>query len=150
MDYEPAISGSKEVANRTGTITNNEVDDRAHDKATIITNELYTDIEDLLLGLGIQRPQLNSPKTKETSQCLTVPVGSTIVDGTVGPFIANNEHLDKSLQGPVDECVEQAGKDDQPYLSAPPAGSDHLEAVTLDLGEHTADEPLPCFCNADH
>jgi hypothetical protein len=81
---------------------------------------------------------------------LTVPVGSTIVDGTVGPFIANNEHLDKSLQEPVDECVEQAGKDDQPYLSAPPAARDDLEAVTPDLGNHTADELLPCFCSADN
>jgi hypothetical protein len=67
VDDEPTISGSKEVANRTGTITHNELDNRAHDKATVITNELYTDIEDLLLGLGIQRPQLNSPKMKETS-----------------------------------------------------------------------------------
>ncbi len=100
MDDEPAISGSKEVPNRTGTITHDELDDRAHNEATVITNELYTDIEDLLLGLGIQRPQLNSLKTKETSQRLTVPVGSTIVDS--------------------------------------------------DLGEHTADEPLPCFCSADH
>jgi hypothetical protein len=78
-----------------------------------------------------------------------VPVSSTIVDGTVGPFIANNEHLDKSLQGPVDECVEQASKDDQPYLSAPLGVSDHLEAVTLELGKHVADEPLPYFCSAD-
>jgi hypothetical protein len=67
VDDEPAISGSKEVANQTGTITHNKVDDRAHNKATVITNELYTDIEDLLLGLGIQRPQWNSPKPKETS-----------------------------------------------------------------------------------
>ena len=81
---------------------------------------------------------------------LTVPVGSTIVDGTVGPIIANNEHLDKTLQEPVDECVERAEKDGQPYLSAPPAASDNLEAVTPDLGKHTADEPLPCFCSADH
>jgi hypothetical protein len=36
---------------------------------------------------------LNSPKTRETSQRLTVPVDSTIVDG----IAANNEHLDKSL-----------------------------------------------------
>jgi hypothetical protein len=97
VDDEPAISGSKEVANQTGTITHDKLDNRAHDEATVITNELYIDIEDLLLGLGIQRPQLNSPKT---SQRLTVPVGFTIVDS--------------------------------------------------DLGEHTADEPLPCFCSADH
>ena len=56
MDNEPAISGSKEVANRTGTITHDKLDNRAHDEATVITNELYTDIEDLLLGLRIQRP----------------------------------------------------------------------------------------------
>ncbi|KAH8772419.1 hypothetical protein F5882DRAFT_381432 [Hyaloscypha sp. PMI_1271] len=78
-----------------------------------------------------------SPKTKETSQRLTVLVDSTIVDGTADPFIANNEHLDKYLQEPVDEYIEQAGKDDPPYLSAPRAVSDHLEAGTLDLGEPT-------------
>jgi hypothetical protein len=72
---------------------------------------------------------------------LTVPVGSAIVDGTVGPFIANNEHLDRFLQEPVDECVEQAGKDDQPYLIAPPAASDNLAAVTPGLGKTTADGP---------
>ncbi len=93
-------------------ITNNEVDDKAYDEVTIITNKLYTDIENLLLGLRIQRSQLNNPKMKETSQYLMVSVGSIIVDCTVGPFIANNEYLDKSLQGPVDECVEQASKDD--------------------------------------
>lgn len=65
----------------------------------------------------------------------------TIVDGTAGPFIANNEHLDKYLQEPVNECVGQAGKDDQPYLNAPRAVSDHLEAGTLDLGEPTAEPP---------
>jgi hypothetical protein len=88
---------------------------------------------------------LNSPKTKETSQRLTVPIDSTVVDGTAGPFFANNEHLDKYLQEPVDECVEQAGKDNQPYLNAPRAVSDHLEAMTLDLGEQTADEPPTLF-----
>jgi hypothetical protein len=133
VDDEHAISGSKEVANRTGTITHDEVDDRAHDEATVITNGLYTDIEDLLLSLGIQRPQLNSPKTKETSQRLIVPVGSIIVDGTVGPFIAKNEHIDKSLQEAMDECAEQAGKDDEPYPSCPPTRSDHPETPTLFL-----------------
>lgn len=85
---------------------------------------------------------MNSPKTKETPQRLTVPADSTIVDGTAGPFIANNEHLDKSLQEPLDECVELAGKDD---LSAPRAVRDHLEALTLDLGEPIADELLTLF-----
>ena len=37
MDDEPAISGSKEVANQTGTITHDKLDNRAHDEATIIT-----------------------------------------------------------------------------------------------------------------
>jgi hypothetical protein len=36
------------------------------------------------------------------------------------------------------------------HLSAPPAASDDLDAVTPDLGKHTADEPLPCSCSADH
>jgi hypothetical protein len=67
-----------------------------------------------------------------------VPPDSTIVDGTVGPFITNNEHLDKSLQTPVNGCVEQTGKDDQPYSNGPATGSGHLEAETLNLGEHTA------------
>ena len=77
-----------------------------------------------------------------------MPVGSTIVHVTVSPF-TNNTHIDKSLWGPVDECMEQTGKDNQFSLSPPPAVNDHLEAVTLDLGEHTADEPLPCFYSAD-
>jgi hypothetical protein len=133
VDDEHVISGSKEVANQRGTITHNEVDNRAYNKATVITNGLYIDIKDLLLGLGIQRPPLNSPKTKETSQRLIVPVGSTIVDGIVGPFIANSEHIDKSLQEAMDECAEQAGKDDEPYPSCPLTGSDHPETPTLFL-----------------
>jgi hypothetical protein len=67
VDDKPVISSSKEVANQIGTITHNKLDNRAYNKATVITNELYIDIEDLLLGLRIQRPQLNSPKMKETS-----------------------------------------------------------------------------------
>jgi hypothetical protein len=118
------------------------VDERAHDEASLIANELYTDRDNLP---SIQLPQLSSPRTTETSRRLTVPVDSTVVDGTACPSFANNEHLDKYLQEPVDECVEQAGKDDQPYLSAPRAVSDHLEAVTLDLGEQTADEPPTLF-----
>jgi hypothetical protein len=127
VDDEPAISASKEVANRTGLIIHDKVDERAYDKATIITNKLHTDIENLLLGLGIQRPQWNSPKLKEISQRLVL-LCSTIVDGLVGPFITNNEHLDKSLQTPANECVEQTGKDDQPYPNGPAAGSGYLEA----------------------
>jgi hypothetical protein len=72
---------------------------------------------------------------------LTVPLGSTIVDGTVGPFTTNNQHLDKSLQTPVNEWVEQTGKDDQPYPNGPAAGGGHLEAGALNLGEHTVDDP---------
>jgi len=49
----------------------------------------------------------------------------------------------------VDECIEQAGKDDQPYLSALLGVSDHLEAMTLELGKYTADEPLPYFYSAN-
>jgi hypothetical protein len=45
VDDEPAISSFKEVANRTGLIIHNEVDKRAYDKATIMTNELHIDIE---------------------------------------------------------------------------------------------------------
>jgi hypothetical protein len=64
-----------------------------------------------------------------------VPVNSTIVDGIADPFIANNEHLNKYLQEPVDKYIKQAGKDDPPYLSAPRAISDHLEAGTLDFSK---------------
>jgi hypothetical protein len=67
VDDELAISSFKEVANQTGLIIYNEVDKRTYDKATIITNELYTDIENLLLSLKIQRLQWNSLKLKETS-----------------------------------------------------------------------------------
>jgi hypothetical protein len=129
LDDGPAVSDSKEDANLTDSITRDDVDERAQD---------YTDRDNLP---RIQLPQLNSSKTNETSQRLTVPIDSTVVDGTAGPFFANNEHLDKYLQEPVDECVEQAGKDNQPYLNAPRAVSGHLEATTLDLGEPTADEP---------
>ena len=80
------------------------MDERVYDKASLIANEL-TDIDDFLLSLDIQLPK--SLKTRELALRLTVPVGSIIVDGTVDPFIANNEHLDKALQGPADECVEQ-------------------------------------------
>jgi hypothetical protein len=55
VDGKLTISSSKEVANWTGLIIYDKVDKRAYDKATIITNELYTDIENLLLGLRIQR-----------------------------------------------------------------------------------------------
>jgi hypothetical protein len=133
-----ALDDSTEDANRTDSITRDDVDDRARGDASLITNELYTDRDNLP---WVQSLQLNSPKTKETSQRLTVPVDSTIMDGTADPFIANNKHLDKYLQEPVDKYVEHAGKDDQPYLNAPRAVSDHLEAGTLDLGEAIADSP---------
>jgi hypothetical protein len=149
VDDEPAVFSSKEVANRTGSITHEEISERAYEEASVIKNELHTDLEDLPLGLGIQRPRLNSSQTNEISQRLTVLVCSTILNGTFGPFSINNEHRDKPLQAHVDECVEQTGKYDQPYPSAPPAGSDHLDAGSLNLSEHAADEPLPCFCSAD-
>jgi hypothetical protein len=70
-------------------VHHDELDNRAYDEATVITNELYIDIEDLLLGFRIQRPQLNSPKMKETSQHLIVLVGSTIVDSNLGEHIVD-------------------------------------------------------------
>jgi hypothetical protein len=87
------------------------------------TNSTQTEI--IFPGYNCRR--LNSPKTKEASQRLTVLVDSTIKDVSADPFIANNEHLDKSLQEPVDECIEQAGRDNQPYLSAPRADSEGCE-----------------------
>jgi hypothetical protein len=124
LDDEPAASASKEVANRTGSINHDKADERAHNEAIVITDKLHADIEDL----EIQRPQRNSPKPKKTSQRLTVPLGSTIVDSTVGPFTANSEHLDKSPQTPVNESAEQTGEGDQPYPNGPAAGGGHLEA----------------------
>jgi hypothetical protein len=64
LDDEPAVSDSKEVANQTDSTTY-DIDKRAYNKGTVITNELYIDIKDL--RLGVKWPQLNSPKTKETS-----------------------------------------------------------------------------------
>jgi hypothetical protein len=148
VDDKPVVSSSKEVANQTGLITHNEVSEIAYNKAIVITNELYTDIKDLPLGLRIQRLQLNNSETNETSQRLTALVGFVSLNSTFSSII-KDEHRDKPLQTHVDECVEQAGKDDQPYPSAPLASSDHLEAGSLNLSEHTADEPLPCFCSAD-
>ena len=66
--------------------------------------------------------------------------GSIIVARTVDPFIPNNEHLDKSLQTPENECAEQTGRDDQ--ANSPAGSSGHLEARTLNLGEYMADESL--------
>jgi hypothetical protein len=139
LDDDPAVYDSMDGANRTDSITRDDVDERAYDEASPITNELYTDRDNLP---SIQLPQLTSPRTTEASRRQTVPVDHTIVDGTAGPFFANNEHLDKYLQEPIDEL---AGKDNQPCLNAPRAVSDHLEAVTLDLGEQTADEPPTLF-----
>jgi hypothetical protein len=84
------------------------------------------------------QPQRNSPEPIDASQRLRVPLGSRIVDGKVGPFTTNNEHLGKSLQTPVNESAKHTGKDDQPC----PNG---LAAGTLILSEYTAYEPLPCF-----
>jgi hypothetical protein len=62
LDNEPAVSDFEEDANRTDSITHDDVDERVHNEASLITNELQ--IDDLLLGLGIQLP--HSPKTKAT------------------------------------------------------------------------------------
>ena len=40
-----------------------------------------------------------------------MPVNFTIINGIAGPFFANNEHLNKYLQEPVNKCVKQASKD---------------------------------------
>lgn len=55
LDDEPAASDSKEVGDRTDSITRDGVDESAHDEASLIT---------LLAGLGIQLPASNSPKAK--------------------------------------------------------------------------------------
>jgi hypothetical protein len=68
----------------------------------------------------------------------------------VSDFKEDANRTDSITYDDVDECVEQTRNDNQSSLSAPLAVSDNLEAVTLDLGEHTADEPLPCFYSADH
>lgn len=86
LDGEPAVSDSKEDANQTDSITHDDLDERVHDKYDLIRNELHTDVEDLPRGLGTQWPEWNSPKPKGTSQRLTVPVGSTIMDGTVSLY----------------------------------------------------------------
>jgi len=49
LDNEPAVSGSKEVTNRTGSIIHNEADEQTHGEEIIITNEGLLDLE-------IQRP----------------------------------------------------------------------------------------------
>jgi hypothetical protein len=110
------------IANHTGSIPHDAVDERVHSEASLLTNKLNTDI---------QRPQWNSPKSKETAWCLTVPVDYATVDGTVGPF--TNEHIDKSLKTPANEWVEQTGEDDQPYPN-----SGHPDAGTLNFGGHSS------------
>ena len=52
VDDEPAVSCSKEVANQTSSIIHDEGDERPHDEAIIITNELLTDTEDLPGRIG--------------------------------------------------------------------------------------------------
>jgi hypothetical protein len=66
---------------------------------------------------GIQRPKLHSPKEEETSCHLTVPVDSTIVNGTVSSFTANNEHITLTLT-PMQ----------------PPGGVAIIPALHVDLG----------------
>ena len=61
---------------------------------------------------------------------------STVVGGTVD---INNERLDKFLQTPKNKYAEQVSRDDQP--NNPAATSGHLEAGSLNLGGHRADEP---------
>ena len=136
LDDEPTGSNSKQVANQIGSITHDDDGvEKAYNETDVIVNGLHPDIGDLSLDLGTQRPPLDSPRTKETSQRSTVPVGSTIVDGAGGPFIANNKHVDESLQGPVDEFVEQPVEDNQP--NGPTTGSGRLETGTLSLGEYS-------------
>ena len=49
LDDEPAVFGSKEVTDKTGLITHDEVKERAYDEAIVITDGLHTDIKDLLV-----------------------------------------------------------------------------------------------------
>lgn len=140
LDDELAVSSSKETADPTGSITHDDVDERGHGEASLFINNFNTDI---------QRLQWNRPKSKETSRSLMVPVDSTKVDDTVSPS-TNNEHREKSLQTPVNEWIEQTGRDNQSYPNGPVTGGGYPEAGTLNLGVHTADEPLPCFYCADH
>jgi hypothetical protein len=78
-----------------------------------------------------------------------VPDDSTILNSITNPLLTNKEHLYKSVESPGDKCVEQKNSN-PPSLNGLSAVSDHPEAVTLDLGEHTADEPLPYFYSANH
>jgi hypothetical protein len=47
LDDEPAVSDSKADANQTDSITYDDIDERVYDEGTVITNKLYTDINDL-------------------------------------------------------------------------------------------------------
>jgi hypothetical protein len=97
VDNDPTASGSKEVTNRTGSILHDKGDERPHDEAIIITNELPTSAGDLLLFPRIKRSRWANLKPKETSQRLTGPLSSAIMDGTVSPFITNNKRLEKKM-----------------------------------------------------
>lgn len=68
----------------------------------------------------------------------TAPPGSVDVDGMTGLYLAHREHAEKPLQNPIIECLGRASTHDQRYLRAHSAISDHLKAVTLDLGERTS------------
>jgi hypothetical protein len=77
---------------------------------------------------------------------VTVLTGSSILDGTIDPLLAYNEYSEEPLQLPM---VEPLGLiDDQPYLRAHSSITDHMEAVTLDLGECRTRTPILC-CSDD-
>ena len=79
-----------------------------------------------------------------------------VKDQQLQSFEAEVMTLRSQLDGQIQHCRQLEYEletqrellvDDQP--NNPAASSGHLEAGTLNLGKHTADELLPCFCSAD-
>jgi hypothetical protein len=60
LDDDPEVSDFKEDANWIDPIPCDDVDERAHDEASLIANELYTDRDNLP---SIQLLHLSSPRT---------------------------------------------------------------------------------------
>lgn len=90
------------------------------------------------VGLGIQWPEPYSPRAKKISCRQAVPIGSTTMDNTFCPSVANNERVDYCWRKPLDEQVNGEKQ------SQTPAVVRNVDAIPLHLGGHSTDKPPTC------